>query len=180
MAKIVRTPSHLGNCSVAIAFWLWQPLLSSGLGPESATYAMIDGHEIGPKFLAHITENRKRVIGFMVESLQAYMASISNLDKCVAVLSKLQRLGIAHGNLTRDSFLVVDSRGRAYLHGFQISYTTRDQGVLEKELASVENILKQSEETLRAPFREKLRTLSIVLEGRAIKFFVHGTTWTDC
>ncbi|KAI0138975.1 hypothetical protein F4776DRAFT_617511 [Hypoxylon sp. NC0597] len=158
MARIVPTPSQLGDCREAVAIWLWQPPLSTGPGPESGIYAMIDGYDIGPKFLAHITENHNRVIGFMVENLQARIANISDLHKCKAVLSKLHRLGIAYGNpsLRRGSFLVDDSLGRAYLHGFASSYVTTDQGVLDKELASIEDILKQPIGTSGAPFCGKL------------------------
>lgn len=145
-AMAVPTPSQLGDCRTAICFWLWQPPLSVGLGPESNIYGIIHGHDIGPKFLAHITENHDRIIGFMVERLQARIATISDLGKCKAVVAKLHSLGFAYGNLVRRSFLVVDNLDRAYLHNFATSYRTTDQGVLEAELASLEDILQQPTE----------------------------------
>ncbi|KAI1410439.1 hypothetical protein F5Y13DRAFT_202229 [Hypoxylon sp. FL1857] len=156
VARVVSPPSQLGDYRAAIAFWLWQPPLSEGLGPESSIYAMIEGYDIGPKFLAHITENRTRIIGFMVEGLQARIAGVSDIDKCKAVLSKLHCLGIAYGNLRRDSFLVDDSLGRAYLHDFANSYMTTDLGVLGCELAGVEDILKQPSGASLALYRWKL------------------------
>lgn len=158
-ARIVPTPGQLGDCRAAIAFWLWQPPLSVGLGPESEMYAVIHGHDIGPKFLAHITENHNRIIGFVVERLQARIAAVSDLGKCKAVLTKLHGLGIAHGGLTRQSFLVDDGLDRAYLHNFAASYPTTDQGVLEAELASLEDILRQTVET-SGPGGERLSIMA--------------------
>jgi len=142
----VPTPSHIGDCSRAICLWQWQPPRSVGVGPESNIYSIVHGHDIGPKFLAHITENHDRIIGFMVERLQARIATISDLGKCKAVLAKLHSLGIAYGNLFRQAFLVVDNLNRAYLHNFSTSYRTTDRGVLEAELASLEDILQQPTE----------------------------------
>lgn len=142
-ARIIPTPPQLGKFRAAIAFWLWQPPLSVGLGPESEIYEMIHDHDIGPKFLAHITENGDRIIGFVVERLEARIATASDLGKCSAVLAKLHGLGIAYGGLTRQSFLVDDSIDRAYLHSFASSYRTTDQRVLDEELRSLENILQQ-------------------------------------
>ncbi|KAL9111205.1 MAG: hypothetical protein Q9227_004282 [Pyrenula ochraceoflavens] len=146
-ARIVRTPSHLGDCRTAIAFRLWQPSMSRDLGPEIEMYAVIHGHEIGPKFLAHITENQGRLIGFMVENLEARLAATSDLEKCSAVLKKLHNLGIAHGNLSLESFLIDDRLDRAYLHGFTCSYPTKDQGVLDAEIVSLEHMLRHSDTT---------------------------------
>jgi len=142
LARIVPTPRHIGSCPTAIAFWLWQPL-SAGLGPESETYGLIHDRDIGPRFLAHITENRTRVIGFMVQRLEARVADASDLGRCSAVLTKLHSLGIAHGSLTRQAFLVDDRLGQAYLHCFASSYRTTDKHVLDAELSSLEHILRQ-------------------------------------
>ncbi|CRK13675.1 hypothetical protein BN1708_010909 [Verticillium longisporum] len=109
-------------------------------------YAAIEGHDIAPKFLAHITENRGRVIGHMLERLKARLATIHDMGKCQAVLARLHGLGITHGGLSRHSFLIDDERGRAYLHGFFNSYHTTDQGVLQAEFHSLGGILPRKAE----------------------------------
>jgi hypothetical protein len=68
--------------------------LSVGLGPESEIYSIVHGHDIGPKFLAHITENHDRLIGFMVERLQARIAAVSDLRKCKAVLTSYMAVAL--------------------------------------------------------------------------------------
>jgi hypothetical protein len=70
-------------------------------------------------------------------------------------LDKLHGRGIAHGGLTRQSFLVDDSLDRAHLHYFAASYPTTDQTVLEAGLASLEDILRQTVKTSE-PGRERL------------------------
>jgi hypothetical protein len=69
-------------------------------------YSLIDGQGIAPKFFAHVTENRNRVIGYIVEIVKARRATIADLPSCRDVSSKLHNLGIAHGSLHDIDFLV--------------------------------------------------------------------------
>ena len=47
----------------------WDPHHMGGMIAETETYQLIDGMEIGPKFVAHLTENGDRVIGHLREWL---------------------------------------------------------------------------------------------------------------
>lgn len=59
---------------------------------ETTVYQWIDGHNIGPRFLGHLTEDA-RVIGFLMERIQ-------DLEPCQQTLSRLHCLGIRHGDIT--------------------------------------------------------------------------------
>jgi hypothetical protein len=81
---------------------------------DSEIYRVLDGHNITPKFIAHVTENNNRVIGFMIEAVSCRQANIGDLPACREVLSKLHKLGYIHGWLQPSSFLVCDD-GRTLL-----------------------------------------------------------------
>jgi hypothetical protein len=80
-------------------------------------YSQIEAHGIGPKFLAHITENEERVYGYMLESVTARHATIDDLQACKAVLAKLHSLEIVYGCLSLQSFLILEN-DQALLHCF--------------------------------------------------------------
>jgi tRNA A-37 threonylcarbamoyl transferase component Bud32 len=119
----------------------WYPDSIFGAIQETLIYSRIEGHGIGPKFLAHITENSERVYGYMLESLPARHATMDDLQACKAVLAKLHGLKIVHGALSSLSFLMVD--GRALLHRFGGSFSTDDQSVFDMEMASVGDVLQR-------------------------------------
>jgi hypothetical protein len=48
----------------------WYPEQVNGPDHETEIYSWIENHGIGPKFLAHVTENNDRVIGYMVERVE--------------------------------------------------------------------------------------------------------------
>lgn len=123
-----------------IACWEWHPHDIYGPTHETDIYALIQEHDIAPRFLAHVTENRSRVIGFMVERLPGRHAVYDDLQACQEALSKLHGIGIAQGCLRRSSFLVTDNR--AFLHSFGGSYRTEDKTILDAEMASLEGILQ--------------------------------------
>lgn len=52
---------------------------------ETQAYSWIDGHNIGPKFLGHLTEDG-RVIGFLIESVEGRHTTVSDLDACKAIV----------------------------------------------------------------------------------------------
>ncbi|KAF2797110.1 hypothetical protein K505DRAFT_358693 [Melanomma pulvis-pyrius CBS 109.77] len=113
---------HFDVDKVVVSFE-WDPHYVCGVNVETEIYSLIQGHNIGPRFLAHITENRNRVIGYMVEEFRG------------ATL-----LGIVHGYLKPSSFLIID--GRALLHSFGGSSQTNDKSVLDAEMTALEGILQ--------------------------------------
>ncbi|KAJ5124874.1 uncharacterized protein N7515_008699 [Penicillium bovifimosum] len=73
---------------------------------ETTAYQWIEGYDIGPRFLGHLTEDG-RVIGFMMERIKdARHAGPQDLEACTEVLSRLHGLGIHHGDTNRFNFLV--------------------------------------------------------------------------
>lgn len=81
---------------------------------DNEIYRVLDGYNITPKFLAHVTENNDRVIGFMIELVSCRHANIEDLPACREVLSKLHKLGYIHGWLQPSSSLICDD-GRTLL-----------------------------------------------------------------
>jgi hypothetical protein len=119
----------------------WYPDYIYGSVHETEIYSLIEGHDIGPRFLAHVTENTDRVIGYMVERVPGRHATIDDLSACREGLSKLHALGIVHGSLRPTTFSI--NNGRALLHGFGGSYRTDDQNALNAEMAGLEDVLQQ-------------------------------------
>jgi hypothetical protein len=128
---------------------------------ETRVYSQIEGYGIGPRCLAHVTENGERVCGYMLESLPARGATIDDLEACQAVLAKLHGLKIVYGNLSSQSFLVLDDR--VLLHGFGGSFLTDNESPLESEMASVEDILRRGSRSTQHISQElwaKIRAIS--------------------
>jgi hypothetical protein len=130
---------HLGLENVVVNFE-WYPYEIYGPVRETKIYALIEGYNIGPKFLAHVTENRDRVIGYMVEHVPARSATSADLELCREVLRMLHKLGITHGNINPAAFLI--HNGRALLHGFASARQTQDRAILNAEMDSLENVLR--------------------------------------
>jgi hypothetical protein len=118
----------------------WYPYEIYGPVRETKIYAIIQEHNIGPRFLAHVTENGDRVIGYMVEHVPARRATSEDLELCQKVLSSLHMLGILHGNLSPAAFLI--HNGRALLHGFSFAHQTQDRDILNVEMESLERVLQ--------------------------------------
>ncbi|KAJ5207512.1 hypothetical protein N7491_001859 [Penicillium cf. griseofulvum] len=77
---------------------------------ETTAYEWIEGYDIGPRFLGHLTEDG-RVIGFLMERIRdARHAGPQDLESCREVLSRLHCLGIHHGDTNRFNFLIRDSQ----------------------------------------------------------------------
>ncbi|KAH7355974.1 alpha-galactosidase A precursor [Pyrenochaeta sp. MPI-SDFR-AT-0127] len=73
---------------------------------ETTAYKWIDGHNIGPKFLGHLTEHG-RVIGFAMSKIEeARHATLDDLDICRQALRRLHTLGIKHGDTNKHNFLI--------------------------------------------------------------------------
>lgn len=105
---------------------------------ETEVYSWIEGHDIGPKFLGHVTEG-ERVIGFLLEKVDGRWAGPADLHVCQTAVSKLHGLGILHGDLNKHNFLVQSSR--AYLVDFETARKMIDQQELDSELESLESQL---------------------------------------
>ncbi|KAK3377295.1 hypothetical protein B0T24DRAFT_666059 [Lasiosphaeria ovina] len=76
------------------------------LEAETAAYQWIEDSDIAPGFLGHLTEE-ERVIGFMLEYIDnARPAGPEDLAACQSVLKKLHSLGVKHGDINKNNFLV--------------------------------------------------------------------------
>lgn len=73
---------------------------------EAEVYGFIQGFQIGPTFLGHLTEEG-RVIGFILSRVTDYHhATADDLPACRSALSKLHALGIEHVNFKKENFLI--------------------------------------------------------------------------
>ncbi len=114
----------------------------SVLANENTIRRLIQDAGISTKLLGHVSEKGGRVIGFILEPVAARQAGIEDLEECQAALRKLHELGIAHGRLSRSSFLILKDEGRALLQGFHSSFETSDPELLAGEIAQIEAILQ--------------------------------------
>ncbi|KAJ5114040.1 alpha-galactosidase A precursor [Penicillium angulare] len=109
---------------------------------ETTAYQWISGHDIGPRFLGHLTKNG-RVIGFLMEAISnPHHATVDDLEACQDVLSRLHKLGIQHGDTNRFNFLVHDSG--ATLIDFDTSQRCDDQELLVNEFEGLSTRLNDS------------------------------------
>ncbi|KAJ5104924.1 alpha-galactosidase A precursor [Penicillium alfredii] len=73
---------------------------------ETTAYKWIQGHDVGPDFLGHLTEEGP-VIGLLVAHITpSRHATPEGLDICSLSLSKLHQLGIKHRDINKHNFLV--------------------------------------------------------------------------
>ncbi|KAJ5971812.1 uncharacterized protein N7479_001730 [Penicillium vulpinum] len=112
------------------------------LESETTAYQWIEGNDIGPRFLGHLTEDG-RVIGFLMERIKnARHAGPQDLEPCRKTLSRLHHLGIQHGDTNRFNFLIRDST--AVLIDFDSARKCSDQKALLKELEHLPKSLEDS------------------------------------
>ena len=114
-----------------------------GLAQESHIYSLIRDASIAPRFLAHLTDNQERIIGYVSEHVPARTACIGDVDLCRAALQKLHSLGIAHGRLSRDAFLLRQDIPVAQMRSFFSAYETTNPDVFDKEMSCLEEVLQQ-------------------------------------
>ncbi|MCJ1364738.1 hypothetical protein MMC16_003854 [Acarospora aff. strigata] len=105
---------------------------------ETQVYAWIEGHNIGPKFLGHVTEE-ERTIGFLLEKVEGRHATIDDLAACRAAVSKLHNLGILHGDLNKHNILI--SSSRVVLIDFETARKSEDRAAMDQELHDLERQL---------------------------------------
>ncbi|KAH6653366.1 alpha-galactosidase A precursor [Truncatella angustata] len=112
------------------------------LEAETTAYSWIDGQQIGPAFLGHLTEEG-RVIGFLMTRIaNGRYATIDDLLLCHSVLSRLHKLGIKHGDINRHNFLI---HGRkATLIDFDNASRLAKKDKLEEELHHLQDQLKDT------------------------------------
>ncbi|KAK4105948.1 hypothetical protein N658DRAFT_460013 [Parathielavia hyrcaniae] len=132
----------------------WLPGHWVGIERDTRAHQIIQARDPGlaPRFLAHVTENGSRVIGFLLEHIpDAREAGPKDLEKCRAALARLPTLGIAKGReLKRHSFLVktdgsVVIRGPFTYNDVPAEESVDELGeVMEAELDSIETVLAQS------------------------------------
>ncbi|KAK4206602.1 hypothetical protein QBC37DRAFT_121175 [Rhypophila decipiens] len=100
---IVSHPDFDHPVVVKFTEFPWQtPYLEA----ETAAYEWIEGHDMGPRFLGHLTEEG-RVFGFVVEYISNVRpAGPEDLQACREVLGRLHGLGIKHGDINKNNFLM--------------------------------------------------------------------------
>ncbi|RDW83802.1 uncharacterized protein DSM5745_04128 [Aspergillus mulundensis] len=115
------------------------------LDNETRAYQWIDGHDIAPRFLGHLTEDNgddKRVIGFLMERVTGARhagARPGDAAACQTALGRLHRLGIRHGDVNRFNFLV--QGGRAVLIDFDTARKCDHADELRRESEMLEAAL---------------------------------------
>ena len=109
------------------------------LDSETSAYQWLQNHQIGPRFLGHVTEEG-RVIGFAIERVTNFRHGMpDDLALCQQALSKLHRLNIKHGDINKHNFLIHDDR--VTLIDFDCASQCTDAEVLEKEFRGLEKEL---------------------------------------
>lgn len=107
---------------------------------ETTAYQWIDGHDIGPRFLGHLTEDG-RVIGFLMQRItNARHAGTQDLEPCRQVLSRLHCLGVRHGDTNRYNFLI--RRSKAVLIDFDTARKCDNRDMLVKEFEDLSRCLQ--------------------------------------
>ncbi|KAG8164850.1 hypothetical protein KVR01_005125 [Diaporthe batatas] len=105
---------------------------------ETKAYAWIQDEDIGPRFLGHVSEGG-RVVGFLMEDLdEATPATLDDLEACSVALARLHDLGIQHGDVNRNNFLVRRPEGKVTIIDFEVARKCDEQEQLQAESASLE------------------------------------------
>ncbi|KAI5861163.1 hypothetical protein GGS23DRAFT_577422 [Durotheca rogersii] len=155
-ASIIAAPTRdVTDAKEVVRVSDWLPGHWVGIRNEARTYEIIQSRDPGlaPRFLGHITENRSRVVGFLLERIpDAREAGPADLEKCKTALARLHALGIAKGQLSRHSFLVRHD-GSVLIQG---PFTGPPEEVgdiseaMKTEMESLEKVLALSPSTFEA------------------------------
>lgn len=100
---------------------------------ETTAYAWIEGEDIGPRFLGHVAEGG-RVVGFLIEDIAGGSpAKLDDSEACRTALSRLHLLGMKHGDVKRENFLV--QKGKVTIIDFEATRKCDEQELLQAEKA---------------------------------------------
>jgi len=101
---------------------------------ETAVYQTLEGHDIGPAFLGHLTEH-DRVIGFLLEYVDGRHADVEDLQACQSIVKRLHALNIVHGDLNRYNFLITPAGAK--LLDFEVSIVCGRKEAMDEEYDSI-------------------------------------------
>lgn len=144
------TCARFGSETVVAKFARF-PWEISHVAAETTAYEWIEGHDIGPAFLGHLTEEG-RVIGFVMARVGGggsggegdepgfRHAQEDDLALCKASLERLHALGIRHGDTNKHNFLVHD--GRVTMIDFDAAFRPASARELEQEMQGLLNQLR--------------------------------------
>ncbi|KAF7563542.1 hypothetical protein G7046_g597 [Stylonectria norvegica] len=135
--RIVTHPLFDKPVLFKFAEFPWQiPYLEA----ETTAYEWIEGKDIGPRFLGHVTE-AGRVFGFVLEHIEdPRHADQRDLKPCQDVLRRLHMLGVKHGDTNRFNFLLRGSN--VTLVDFEAATRCGDEKEMEIEYRQLEDSLK--------------------------------------
>ncbi|KAL6806792.1 hypothetical protein GGI42DRAFT_322071 [Trichoderma sp. SZMC 28013] len=136
---VVTHPRFEQTLVVKFAEFPWQmPYFEA----ETTAYEWLNSHEIGPKFIAHLTE-AGRVFGFVTEYIDgARFADTGDLAACQESLSRLHSVGIKHGDINKYNFLIRE--GKAILVDFETAQRCCEKEELEAEYEQLEASLSDT------------------------------------
>lgn len=90
---------------------------------ESWAYSVVDAYmgkhpdeeRVVPRFLAHLTEHG-RAIGCLLEMVEGRHATIDDLPVCEALLQRLHKMGLVHGDINKHNFIIDENNeNKGYL-----------------------------------------------------------------
>ncbi|CAJ2501520.1 Uu.00g043730.m01.CDS01 [Anthostomella pinea] len=121
-----------------IADWkthFWHDKAPERMWNEITTYQRLEGTGIAPEFLA-IAVQGSEVVGLVLEALDGTHApSADEKSLCAPLVHQLHGLGITHGDIWRDQFLLKGHR--AWLIDYELPRDATKEGI-ERDLEDLE------------------------------------------
>lgn len=122
-----------------LALFPWQVQY---LEAETRAYEWIRNLEVVPRFLGHVSEGG-RVVGFLMENIaKASPATLDDLEACKTALCQLHSLGVLHGDVNRNNFLIQESGDKVTIIDFETAEQCDEQDKLQAEISSLEESFK--------------------------------------
>jgi len=110
---------------------------------ETAIYQTIDEHNIAPKFLGHLHENG-RVVGLLLAYMEGRRPQTEqDYGMCASVLSRLHNLGLVHGDVNLDNFIVTGIEAKL------VDFETCRSGTVDERMMEVKRLEREFEEDSR-------------------------------
>ncbi|KAG6046284.1 hypothetical protein E4U39_001490 [Claviceps sp. Clav50 group G5] len=143
--QVVTHPRINGGGLVLMKLAIWPDELDR-MKTEIAVYQRICDKGVGPKFLGQVTEGPNgRVIGFIAEWVGgARYAEPRDLDDCKKVLARLHQLGIKHGGIKKQNFIVREGH-EVVLIDFDVSKLDCSYVELEDEMNTLKGRLESTD-----------------------------------